>query len=168
MMSAVQKAILHQTWSPFSSVSNSCFSQRKLKSRTRTCDILFSYSSSLQLLSSRDSCCVGSGFYLISYTQWIYFMCICPVLPWTCVSFQNILSSYPQQIGTVSIFFFFFFFSLFCFVNVLNCFKENWHLMREVHSQASRIPCTVRTGNTRETGNKPFTSRHKQLLASEV
>lgn len=135
MMSVVQKAILHQTRSPFGSVFNSCFSQRKWKSRTRTCDILFSYSSSLQLFSSRDSCCVGSGFYLISYTQWIYFICICPVLPWTCVSLRNILSSYSQKIGRLSIFFFFLFFSLFCFVYVLNCFKESWDLIREVHSQ---------------------------------
>lgn len=131
-MSAVQKAILHQTRSPFSSASNSCFSQGKWKSRTRTCDILLSYSSSLQLFSSRNSCCVGSGFCLISYTQQIYFICICPVLPRTSSKGLVKLSQTNRKAFS---FFLFLLFSPFCFVYVLNCFKESWDVIREVHSQ---------------------------------
>lgn len=135
MLSNVWKAILHHTRSPFSSVSNSCFSQGKWKSRTRTCDILLSYSSSLQLCSRRDSCCAGSGFFLISYTQWIYFICICPVLSWTCISFWNVKLS---EINRKAFFFSYFLPFLFCLC--AQFFKESWDVIREVHSQGFKDP----------------------------
>lgn len=126
------QGFLHLTTSLFSPISSSCSPQGKGKSRTGTCDPLLLYSSSLQLFSSRDSCCARGGFCVISNTQCIYFLCICPVLPWTRVSLWNLLSSYSPQMGRLSVFHFLLF-SSFCFVYLLNCFKESWDLTTEVH-----------------------------------